>query len=164
MGYHGIYRGRVAGNLDPNGLGRVQVSVPAVLGEGRMAWAMPCSPYAGNGVGLFLVPPVDASVWVAFENGDLDRPIVLGGFWAMGEAPATPALAQKKVLKTDAVTLTFDDTSGAGGVTIEVTSPAVAKPVTIKASSSGLELSVGGSKIVLNGISVSVNDGALEVT
>ncbi len=162
--FYGVYRGTVAGNLDPNNQGRVQVSVPAVLGEGRMAWAMPCSPYAGNGVGLFLVPPVEASVWVAFENGDIDRPIVLGGFWGTGEVPATPAIAQKKVLKTDAVTLTLDDTSGGGGFTIEVASPAVGKPVTIKASSSGLELSTGGSKVVLNGVNVSVNDGALEVT
>ena len=40
--------------------GRVQVSVPAVLGDGRLSWAEPCVPYAGDQVGCFAVPPVGA--------------------------------------------------------------------------------------------------------
>ena len=58
--FFGKYRGKVVNNLDPMQLGRVQVSVPAILGEGRMSWAMPCTPYAGSGVGFFAIPPVDA--------------------------------------------------------------------------------------------------------
>lgn len=53
--FFGKYRGKVENNLDPLQQGRVQVSVPAVLGEGRASWAMPCVPFAGNGVGLFLI-------------------------------------------------------------------------------------------------------------
>lgn len=65
----GKHRGKVENNVDPLQLGRVQVSVPAVLGDGRLSWAMPCVPYAGSGVGLFAVAPVGANVWVEFEQG-----------------------------------------------------------------------------------------------
>ena len=39
--YFGKYRGTVKNNIDPMFMGRVQVSCPAVLGEGNLSWAMP---------------------------------------------------------------------------------------------------------------------------
>jgi hypothetical protein len=161
--FYGKYRGTVEGTLDPMQLGRVQVSCPAVLGEGSLSWAMPCSPYAGNQVGLFLVPPVGANVWVEFEGGDTRQPILAGCFWGTGEVPASPAIDQVKVLQTDAVKLELSDVPGAGGFTLEVGSPAVLTPVSIRATASGLEISSGARKIVLSPASVSINDGALEV-
>lgn len=160
---YGVYAGEVVTNIDPLMLGRVQVKVPAVLGEGTMNWAMPCAPFAGNGVGLFTVPPVGANVWVAFEAGDPDHPIVLGGFWGATEAPDPTGQPTTKVWKTDCITLKLDDLPGAGGLTIEVNPPAVVMPIKIAATASGLELSVGASKVVLNGVTVKINDGALEV-
>ena len=58
--HYGKYRGQVADNVDAAERGRVQVSVPALLGD-QLVWAMPCVPYAGNGVGLFALPPVGAA-------------------------------------------------------------------------------------------------------
>ncbi|WP_282004283.1 phage baseplate assembly protein V [Propioniciclava sinopodophylli] len=159
----GVYAGEVVNNIDPMMLGRVQVKVPAMLGEGSLNWAMPCAPFAGDGVGFFTVPPVGANVWVAFEGGDPDRPIVLGGFWGPGELPEPTYLPMTKVWKTDCLTLKLDDLPGAGGLTIEVNPPAVVMPIKIAATASGLELSVGASKVVLNGVTVKINDGALEV-
>jgi len=160
--FFGKYRGRVVNNVDPMMLGRVQVSVPAVLGEGRLSWAMPCVPYAGAGVGLFAVPPNDAHVWVEFEAGDPDSPILAGCFWGSGEVPGT-GLPTTKVLKTDGITVTVEDLPGAGGLTVEAQPPATAMPLKIACTSSGIELSVGASKIVLSATSVSINNGALEV-
>jgi hypothetical protein len=177
--FFGKYRGKVEGNLDPMQLGRVQVSCPAVLGEGRMSWAMPCVPFAGSGVGLFLVPPVNANVWVEFEGGDVDYPIWSGCFWGIGEVPASPAIEQMKVFKTDGVTLTLSDIPGAGGVTLEVNPPAVATPLkvvldssgitiesspsSVKVAVSGIDLANGAASVKLTPASVSVNNGALEV-
>ena len=79
--FYGKYRGKVENNVDPLQQGRVQVTVPAVLGDGRLSWAMPCAPYAGSQVGFFAVPPVGANVWVEFEAGDPDYPIWSGCFW-----------------------------------------------------------------------------------
>src|SRR5207302_6412680 len=92
-GWYGKYRGTVTNNVDDQHLGRVQVSCPTALQGGKLSWAMPCAPYAGAGVGLFMVPPVGANVWVEFENGDLDYPIWAGCFWGENEVPAAPATA-----------------------------------------------------------------------
>lgn len=162
--FFGKYRGTVANNIDPQMMGRVQVSVPSVLGEGQLSWAMPCVPYAGSGVGFFAIPPNGANVWVEFEAGDPDYPIWSGCFWGMGEAPATPAVPFVKILKTDALTLKLDDTPGAGGFTLEVNPPASATQLKILCSVSGIEISNGPSKISLTPASVNINNGALEVT
>ena len=177
--YFGKYRGKVENNIDPMMMGRVQVSVPAVLGQGSLSWAMPCAPYAGSGVGFFAVPPVGANVWVEFEGGDPDYPIYSGGFWGIGEAPAQPAIPQMKVFKTDGVTLTISDLPGAGGFTLEVSPPVVAVPLkmsfdstgiqieatpsTVKIGPTGIELTNGAASVKLSPVSVSINNGALEV-
>src|SRR3954468_14087478 len=106
--YFGKYRGTVSNNIDPMQRGRVQVKVPAVLGDGSLSWAEPCVPYAGDQVGFFAVPPVGANVWVEFEAGDPDHPILAGCFWGAGQAPGTK-LPTTKVFKTDGITLTLED-------------------------------------------------------
>jgi hypothetical protein len=161
--FYGKYRGIVYNNLDPMQLGRLQVYVPAVYGDSTMNWALPCVPFAGPGVGFFMLPPVGANVWAEFEGGDPDFPIWSGCFWGDGEVPVTPAVEQTKVLRTDGITLTLSDVPGAGGFTLEVNPPAVAVPIRLVCDSSGLELTTGSSSVKLNRVSVSVNDGALEV-
>lgn len=161
--FFGKYRGKVENNLDPQQQGRVQVSVPAVLGEGSLSWAMPCAPYGGSGVGLFAVPPVGANVWVEFEGGDPDYPIWSGCFWGQGEAPASPAVPFIKIFKTDGLTLKLDDTPGAGGFTLEVGPPVVPTPMKLMISASGIEISNSAANVKLSTVSVSINNGALEV-
>jgi hypothetical protein len=157
--YFGKYRGTVANNIDPMQQGRIQVSVPSVLGGGQLSWAMPCVPYAGSGVGLFLIPPVDANIWVEFEAGDPDYPIWSGCFWGIGEVPALPAIAEMKVLKTDSCTITLNDLPGIGGVTIETMTG-----MKIILTATGLEIDNGqGGSIKMTGPQVSVNNGGLEV-
>lgn len=161
--FYGKYRGTVAQNVDPMLRGRVQVQVPAVLGDGRLSWAEVCVPFAGDGVGLFAVPPVGAGIWVEFEAGDPERPIVTGCFWNAGQVPAAPAVPQIKVWKTDAITMQLSDLPGAGGLTIEVGAPAVPVPMKLSMSASGIELSIGAAKIQMSAVSVKINDGAMEI-
>jgi uncharacterized protein involved in type VI secretion and phage assembly len=157
--FYGKYRGVVTDNRDPQELGRIKAKVQDVLGNNDSGWALPCTPYAGNGVGLFLIPPTNASVWMEFEHGDPDYPVWTGGFWAKGEVPASPAQAEIKILKTDSATIKLDDTSGAGGITIETTNG-----MKITISTSDIEITNGqGAAIKLSGTKVSVNDSALEV-
>jgi hypothetical protein len=149
--FFGKYRGKVANNIDPLMRGRLQVSVPSILGESRLSWAMPCVPYAGKNVGFYALPPLNANVWVEFEEGDPDYPIWSGCFWGKGELPLPPPAAPTtKMFKTDTITLTFDDIPGAGGLTVEVLPPAVQVPL----------------KLVLNsqGISITCNPAALKLT
>jgi uncharacterized protein involved in type VI secretion and phage assembly len=158
--FYGKFRGTVTDNRDPLMQGRIRAKVPDILGDNDSGWALPALPYAGDGVGLFVIPPTDGAVWIEFEHGDPDYPIWTGCFWAAGQVPATPAFPEIKILKTDVGTIKIDDTPGAGGITIETTSGA---KIEIKAT--GIEINNGqGGSIKLTGPQVSINDGALEVT
>ena len=162
--YYGKYRGKVENNIDPMLQGRVQVSVPAVLGDGTLSWAMPSVPYAGPGVGFFAIPPVGANIWVEFEGGNPEQPIWSGCFWGAGEAPTLPmAIAEIKMLKTEGITLTLSDVPGAGGFTLEVGPPVVPMPLKLVFNASGIEITNGGASVKLSPLSVSLNNGALEV-
>lgn len=156
--FYGKFRGVVSDNNDPSNLGRIRAKVPDVYGDEESGWAMPSVPYAGKSVGLFLIPPTDALVWIEFEHGDPDYPIWSGCFWADGEVPVSPASADKKVLKTGAGTITLDDTQGSTSITIETTNS-----LKLKMDQQGIEISNGSQKIMISSSSVSVDDGALEV-
>jgi uncharacterized protein involved in type VI secretion and phage assembly len=158
--FFGKYRGKVEDNADPYLCGRIQVTAPAALGD-VVAWAMPCAPFAGPGVGFFAVPPVGANVWVEFEGGNPQAPIWSGCFWNRGDFPAAMAVPQMKVLKTDTATVTLSDLPGpAGGVTIET---ADGNKITLSATS--IEINNGkGATVTLQGPKVSINGSALEVT
>ncbi|HIK56587.1 MAG TPA: hypothetical protein IGS37_15670 [Synechococcales cyanobacterium M55_K2018_004] len=143
--FFGKYRGKVASNLDPLQLGRLQVSIPSVYGSDRLNWAMPCTPYAGNGVGWFAVPPLDANVWVEFEAGDPDYPIWSGCFWNLKQNPASPqALPTTKMLKTESFKITLDDIPGAGKLQVDCAAPAIAGlPQKMVFDSTGIQLKIG---------------------
>jgi hypothetical protein len=114
--YFGKYRGIVKDNEDPENLGRIQALVPEVLGDVVSGWALPCSPYAGNGTGQFAVPPTDAGVWIEFEAGDVARPIWTGCWWGSGELPTdnagTAAVPDLKIIRSEkGLMVTMDDGS-----------------------------------------------------
>lgn len=158
--FYGKYRGVVTDNDDPNGLGRIRVKVQDVLGDQESGWALPALPYAGDGVGLYLIPPVDAFVWVEFEHGDPDYPIWTGCFWLTSQAvPGEASGPDIKLLKTDIATIKIDDSDSESSITIETTNS-----LKIVMDTDGIEISNGAQKITLSSSSVSVNDGALEVT
>jgi len=82
--YYGKYRGTVINNIDPNFAGRLLVEVPDVLGLVPSSWAEPCAPLAGASgppMGVYLVPPIGAGVWVEFERGDPNYPVWVGCRW-----------------------------------------------------------------------------------
>jgi hypothetical protein len=141
--YFGKYRGKVENNIDPQLMGRIQVSCPAVLGSGTMSWAMPSAPYAGPGLGFFAIPPKGANVWVEFEGGNTDFPIWSGCFWALGDLTPDVAIPQMKMFKTDTATLTLSDLPGPlGGITIQIQ---------------------GGKKITINMLAIEITDGKWSV-
>jgi len=159
--FFGKYRGKVVSNIDPLQLARLQVSVPAVLGSGRLSWAMPSVPFAGPGVGFFALPPVGANLWVEFEGGDPDFPIWAGCFWGPGEVPAKPATPVLAMWKTLGITISLSD-SGLG-LLLDVKPPSAPLPMKLLMGPAGIELTHGKNSIKLTPASVTVNDGALEV-
>jgi Type VI secretion system/phage-baseplate injector OB domain len=141
--FFGKYRGKVAANKDPMHLGRIQVNVPAVLGEGKSSWALPCTPYAGKNIGLFTVPPIGSNIWVEFEGGDPDYPIWVGCFWGIDELPQAAKVEEPdkvQVFATDGLTLTISSLGDAKGVTLDIKDPIVSKPMKVVFKDTDVEI------------------------
>jgi uncharacterized protein involved in type VI secretion and phage assembly len=154
--YFGKYRGTVADNDDPTSRGRLQVKVPAVLGD-LAVWAMPCVPYAGNGVGFYSLPPNESGVWVEFEAGDPSYPVWTGCFWADSELPDSSG-PDVKIWKTDSLTIRLDDSGDELLLQNDSDSKTtLSSDVTIESGDASLTVGSDG------GSSVSINDDALQV-
>jgi hypothetical protein len=160
--FFGKYRGLVVSNVDPTGRGRLQVRVPGVMGE-EILWAMPCVPYAGDGVGFFALPPVDAGVWVEFEAGEPSYPIWSGCFWADGQIDAADALPTIKFWKTDSFTVRMDETLGELVIETATGSRITVGPAEIKLEAIQVTQLAQGRKTSLTPAAFDVNDGAFTV-
>lgn len=66
---------------DEDAQGRVRVILPYIATETTSTWARVVQQGAGPGRGWVLLPEVGDEVVVAFENGDLNKPLVVGGLW-----------------------------------------------------------------------------------
>lgn len=167
--YFGKYRGTVVDTTDPTQRGRLQVRVPAVLGNADV-WAMPCVPYAGAGVGFYCLPEPGTGVWVEFEGGDPSYPVWTGCFWGDGEIPDSPD-RRIRVWKTEELTIRLDDGAGemrvesSRGSKITLRTDALTESGGAKhtVGSSGVVSEQGASKTEVTQVSFRVNSGALEV-
>jgi uncharacterized protein involved in type VI secretion and phage assembly len=167
--YLGKYRGTVTLNVDPEMRGRLQVMVPDVLQFVPATWAEACVPLAGPTgppMGVFLVPPIGAGVWVEFEHGDLDRPIWVGCRWgaqsdipplAHAGLPVSPNIVMQTAGQNAFVI--SDLPSPIGGIMLKSTTGA-----SIIVNDTGIYIQNGkGASIVMVGPSVTINNGALTV-
>ena len=159
--FFGKYRGEVKGNQDSEGRGRIQVEVPEVR-PGVIEWALPASPYAGNGVGFFALPPVGANVWVEFEAGNLRVPIWSGCFWLRNEIAAADAVPEVVFLKTSQATIRIDN--AAGEVKIEIGGTSVTLSASeAKIAAPQISLTANGASLSLTPAGLDVLQGALKV-
>ena len=82
---YGVMIGTVKDNMDMTGLGRVQVSLPAV--PELEPWARVAAPFAGSDYGHYSLPQAGDEVLVAFERGDPRHPYIVGSLWSMDSRP-----------------------------------------------------------------------------
>ncbi len=123
----GVYPALVTDIVDPDGQGRVKVSLPWSpdgAGSAYAAWARLATLAGGPNRGSWFVPEHGDEVLVAFEAGDPRRPYVLGGLWNGSDAPPqsmdSAGNNYKKVIKTrNGVTVTLDDTDGSEQLLLE---------------------------------------------
>jgi uncharacterized protein involved in type VI secretion and phage assembly len=125
--HYGVYPAIVADIVDPDRLGRIQVSLPWLGSDGAdvRAWATLLTPYADDDQGFVAFPAVDTQVVIAFEAGDLRRPYIVGSCWngkqKLPEDPAAPN--NKRLIKTRSGSLLeLDDTDGAARITLSMKS------------------------------------------
>jgi uncharacterized protein involved in type VI secretion and phage assembly len=171
--YYGKYRGTVINNVDPNGLGRIQVLVPAVSPLPLANWALMCTPVGGPQHGMFAVPPPTAGVWVEFESGNPDYPIWAGCFYGAGfespkQAPQPNPVMQSITLQTPTQNcLVINDLPGPGGaIQIRIhgqTMVTVAEGYIELNNKLGATIKMVGPQIEIDALKVTINKGALEI-
>jgi uncharacterized protein involved in type VI secretion and phage assembly len=168
--FFGKYRGTVVNNVDPLQTGRLMVECPDVLSLAPSSWAMPCVPLAGPTgapMGVYMVPPIGAGVWIEFEKGDPDYPIWVGCRW--GSAADVPSVAllglpisPSIVLQTAGQnTIAISDLPGpTGGIMLKSQTGAM-----ILVNDLGITIQNGqGATLTMIGPSLTINEGALLVT
>lgn len=158
--FPGRYPGTVVDNDDPLALSRVRARVPEILGEETTGWCLPSTPYAGSGVGFAAVPPVGALVYVEWPAGDVTRlPVWSGAAWANGDG-VPGAGPETVVLLTPAGNkVELKDESGSEAIELTAASGAL-----VALDKNGVRVQFGSMKVAITRSSVSVNDGALEVS
>lgn len=85
----GVVVGIVKDNKDdPEKLARIKVIMPQISGEEKSNWARVATFMTGkNGMGSFFLPENEDEVLVAFENGDINRPFIIGSLWNGKDKP-----------------------------------------------------------------------------
>ena len=178
--YIGKYRATVIQNIDPEQRGRLQLMIPAVLGLIPSTWAEPCVPLAGPTgppMGVYMVPPIGAGVWVEFEQGDPDKPVWVGCRWglqsdiplaALGGNPADPSIVIQSLLQNAIVISDLPPSvpppvmppvPPTGGIILKSATGA-----SIVVNDAGVFISNGkGATITMIGPMITVNNGALVV-
>ncbi|CAG7638787.1 hypothetical protein PAESOLCIP111_03977 [Paenibacillus solanacearum] len=117
----GVYVGLVTDNKDPEKLGRVKIEIPIFDDKNALDWARVTSLMAGKSRGMLFVPEVGDEVLVAFELGDIRKPIVIGCLWSKKEPPPDGKDDQNNIRKIASRLgheIVFDDTEGDGKLTV----------------------------------------------
>jgi phage protein D len=125
--FHGVYPAVVSDIDDPKKLGRVKVSLPWLDSKYVTDWCRVLQLGAGKDVGLQLMPRPKDEVVIAFENGQLDSPFVIGSVFGKetGKIPNSKLIEQGKPMITALTTqaghqLIFDDSSDSSSITLQV--------------------------------------------
>lgn len=122
----GLMIGIVTDNADPEKIGRVKVKLPWLSDTDTPDWARVVSIGGGKARGIMFTPEVNDEVLVGFEQGNLNRPYVLGGLWNGQDAPAIAAadavkngvVAQRALVSRSGHKIILDDTQGSEAITI----------------------------------------------
>ncbi len=167
--FFGKYRATVLNNVDPELRGRLMLNIPDVLGIVPSTWAEPCTPLAGPTgppMGVYMVPPIGAGVWVEFEHGDPNYPIWVGCRWggpsdvpplAHLGLPVSPNIVMQTAGQNSFV---ISDLPGpTGGLMLKSTTGA-----SIIVNDTGIYIQNGkGASLIMTGPVVTINNGALVV-
>lgn len=119
----GVANGIVTDNKDPDGMARVKLTFPWRTDDGESFWARMATVMAGPDRGTYFLPEVGDEVLVAFEDGDIHFPYVLGALWSNEEKPpednADGQNNLRKIRSRSGHEITLDDSERAEKVEIK---------------------------------------------
>ncbi|WP_458210352.1 phage baseplate assembly protein V [Haladaptatus sp. NG-SE-30] len=122
----GVANGIVTDNKDPDGMGRVKLTFPWRAEDGESYWARMATTMAGTERGTYFLPEVGDEVLVAFEDGNIHYPYVLGALWSSEERPPEDNADGKNDVRTirsrSGHEITLNDSDTAGNIEITTNS------------------------------------------
>ena len=164
--WFGVYPALVTDIKDPDGQGRVKVSLPwspDTSSSRYETWARVSTMMGGNNRGTWFIPDTNDEVLLAFEGGDPRRPYVVGGLWNGTDSPPDSMDGAgnnyRKVIRSrNGVKVTLDDTDGQETLILET--PAGQK-VTLKDGPGSVEIvDSNGNSIKLESAGITVSAAA----
>ncbi|SFA49693.1 Uncharacterized conserved protein, implicated in type VI secretion and phage assembly [Pedobacter suwonensis] len=116
----------VIDNNDPQGQGRIKVKFKwECLTNDVTEWLRVVTPSAGigdrgNNRGYFAIPEIDDQVMIAFEEGNIARPVVMGSVYHSSSVDSSPLIKNhlKSIITRSGHLVEFDDDPGTQGIKI----------------------------------------------
>lgn len=163
--FYGVAVGKVINVLDPMTLGRVQVQLPFLDSLDLSPWARVAAPMAGILHGMYFIPNIGDEVLVAFEQGDVNVPYIIGSLWnAMAPPPLQSPLPQIRAIRTlvgnqivfteAPPTITLQ--SGPTAPAVLPMPPTPVGPATIILTTTGIQIIFGLSLISLTSAGITI--------
>jgi phage baseplate assembly protein V len=100
---------------DRDDQGRVRLSYPWLDESLLSDWVPVMGPMAGGGRGIFHMPEKGDEVVVAFQFGDFEHPVVLGGLWNGVDKPAAADPRLRTMRSRNGHLIQLVDSTPAGG-------------------------------------------------
>ncbi len=174
-----LYIGLVTDREDPENLGRVRIKIEGLVDP--TTWAFPLGvPFGGTAQRGFFAPPVvGAAVGVLFNQGDIEAPYYMPGFWGLpggvSEVPTNaeidgddsgvyPMETKEWLIEIDDKNSVLRATHKSTGDKIELDS--VARKATTKVDTTSVELDGAAKKATVDadGKTVVVDGAANKIT
>lgn len=157
----GIALAKVVNINDPKNYGRVKCKyITADKNAGETGWIYCVTPFGGSGYGAFFHPNVDDIVALAYQNGDIHRPFVIGRLWVQDSKPPLPVQNGKneeyKIITPNKSYLDFSDTKGKEKITAATPK---ARMITLDDENQLIKITDGKNTISVNG-----TNGTTEIT
>lgn len=182
--WYGVFPALVTDIKDPDGQGRVKISLPWSPDTGSSkyeVWARLATMMGGDNRGSWFVPDVNDEVLVAFEAGNPRRPFIVGCLWNGKDKPPESMDGggnnYKKVLRSrNGVKITLDDQDGQEKMILETPGgqkitmkdgPGAVEIVdsngnSVKLETSGITITAA-AKVTVNASQVNVSAGMVKV-
>ena len=149
----GIALAKITNIKDPKNLGRVKCAyITSDKDAGETGWLYCITPFGGDQYGSFFHPNVGNIVAIAYENGDIHRPFVIGCLWVKDAKPPLKVTNGKneeyKLITPNKSYVDFSDTKGKEKITVATPKN---RTVVLDDENQLIEVSDGKNTISMNG-------------
>lgn len=173
-GFMGPVIGLITNNNVPDDQkkkGQVKVKYPTLGDDIESDWIPLSQPMSGNATGIFFMPEVNDEVLVAFENGDISRPYIIGSIW--NGTDTTPIAAsvyvggdgkvkQRVIKTTSGHIMTFNDSSDAPGISI--VDKTANNKITIDSTNNKISIESDGDMLLKAKTKMTIEAADLDIT